>query len=147
MEDADPTESKSYIFRGDDQYRGQAVGRAFGAEANSAQTQSFADHVLRKESRITSRCTSFTTELKIARRFAKASADRQIAKASLTELRVVEKQGAIRIWNADQVFDAMKIVPGRLAKQAGDVRAAMRKNYEILIEAQIPKQIVLPVNP
>jgi hypothetical protein len=60
---------------------------------------------------------------------------------------VVEKQGAIRFWYADQVFDAMKIVPGRLAKQAGDVRAAMRKNYEILIEAQIPKQIVLPVNP
>jgi hypothetical protein len=140
-------DSKKYVFRGDDQYRGGAVGRAFGPDADSADIQSFTDHVFRKESNVTSRFTSFTTEMKIARKFTGAIDDRRVAKAELTKLRELEFQGIIRIWDSDQIFEAVKDGPRKVARQAGDLRAAMIRNSEILIEGQIPAGILLPVKP
>ena len=67
-------------------------------------------------------------------------------KSKSTKLRELEHQAIIRIWNPDQVYDAIKDVPGKLAKQAGDVRTAMRRNSEILIEGQIPPGILVPVS-
>lgn len=143
----DATDGKKYIFRGDDKYRGGAVGRAFGPDADAAQIQSFTDHVLRKESNVTSRFTSFTTEMKIARKFTRSIDDRKVSKAELTKLRELECQGNIRIWDPDQVFDAQKDGPRKVARQAGDLWAAMRRNSEILIEGQIPAGILVPVKP
>jgi hypothetical protein len=57
----------------DDYHRGGPIGKAAGTEADEADIQNFADHVLRKESRRSSRYSSFTTEVKIARRFTCAS--------------------------------------------------------------------------
>jgi hypothetical protein len=135
-----------YVFRGDDQYRGGAVGRAFGPDADSAQIQSFTDHVLRKESNVTSRFTSFTTEMKIARKFTRSIDDRRVAKAELTKLQELECRGTIRIWDPDQVFDALKDGPRKVAREAGDLRSATRRNSEILIEGQIPAGILRSVN-
>jgi hypothetical protein len=143
----DAADSKKYIFRGDDQYRGGAVGRAFGPDADAARIQSFTDHVFRKESNVTSRFTSFTTEMKIARKFTRSIDDRRVATAELTRLRELECQGTIRIWDPDQVFDALKDGVRKMARQAGDLRAAMSRNNEILIEGQIPAGILLPVKP
>jgi hypothetical protein len=140
-------ETHKYVFRGDDDYKGGTVGKAYGAEADAAEIQNFADHVLRKESKVTSRFTSFTTEMKIAIKFTKAADVRRVSKAELTKLRNLESQGTIRIWNPDQVFDAAQNSPRKLARQAGDVRAAMRRNSEILIEGQIPPGILIPVTP
>ena len=42
--------------------------------------------------------------------------------------------------------EAMKAMSGKLAKQAGDVRATMKRNSEILIEGQLPAGILLPVS-
>jgi hypothetical protein len=117
-----------------------------GPEADAADIQNFADHVLRKESRLTSRFTSFTTELKIAGRFTSAADKRSIRKVESAKLQLLESQGIIRQWDPDQVFEVMKEMSGKLAKQSGDVRAAMRKNREILIEGQIPAELVMPVN-
>ena len=135
-----------YLFRADDHYRGGPVGRALGAEADAADIQNPADHVLRKESILTSRFTSFAMEVKIARKFTLASDDRFIRKAELGVLKVLESRGLIKMWFADQVFEAMKNGPGKLAKQAADVRAAMRRNHEVLIEGQIPPGILVRVN-
>jgi hypothetical protein len=85
--------------------------------------------------------------MKIAIKFTKAADVRRVSKAELTKLRNLESQGTIRIWNPDQVFDAAQNSPRKLARQAGDVRAAMRRNSEILIEGQIPPGILIPVIP
>jgi hypothetical protein len=126
-----------YLFRADDDYRGGPVGRTLGFEADLADIQNFSDHVLRKESRLTSRFTSFTSEVKIARRFTSMADSRFIRKVELATLRVLESQGIIRIWDPDQVFEAMRDGASKQAKQAADVRAAMRRNRELLIEGQV----------
>jgi hypothetical protein len=134
-----------YLFRADDGYRGGPVGRALGLEADLADIQDFAGHVLRKESRVTSRFTSFTLEVKIARRFTSVADSRFIRKVELAKLRILESQGVIQIWDPDQVLEAMRKGASKLAKQAADVRAAMRRNREVLIEGQVSEGAFAPV--
>jgi hypothetical protein len=74
---------RTYVFRGDDAYQGGPVGRALGAQADEADIQNFADHVLRKESNRASRYVSFTGEVKVARRFTSAPDNRNICKAEM----------------------------------------------------------------
>lgn len=135
-----------YLFRGDDNYRGGPVGPSLGEEADAAHIQDFAEHVLRKESQRTSRYTSFTMETKIARKFTSASDNRYVRKVELIVLHELERQGFIKVWDAEQVHAALRQGPKKLANQAADVRAAMRKNREILIEGQIPEGILQTVN-
>ncbi len=139
-------DSGRYLFRADDQYLGGPTGNAFGPLADAADIQTFADHVLRTESRLTSRFTSFTTEVKIARKFTSKSDSRFIRKAEMAKLTVLQSQGIIRIWNPDHVFDAITTGPKKFAKQAPDVRAAMRRNRELLIEGEIPAVVLGLVN-
>src|SRR5207253_5844400 len=85
-------------------YRQGPVGRALGSEADAADIQNFAIHVLRKESNRTSRYVSFTKELKIARRFTKASDYRHIRKLEYARLLDLAEQGIINIWDAPRVY-------------------------------------------
>jgi hypothetical protein len=133
---------RHYIFRGDDNYHGGTVGRKLGNEADIADIQDFADHVLRKETTRTSRYTSFTEEIKVARKFTSAADNRYVCKVAVSRLFELETQQVIRIWNPDQVFASMTEGPKKLAKQASDVRTAMNRNSEILIEGQIPTGIL-----
>jgi hypothetical protein len=154
-EDADPeapagaedaAKGRSYLFRGDDDYRGGPVGRAFGTEADAADIQNVAHHVLRKQPNHTSRYVSFTEEVKVARRFTSASDNRYVSRAEMSDLRELESQGVIRIWDPDRVEPALRESPGKIARQAADVRSAMKRNSEILIEGQIPAGILKPTN-
>lgn len=86
---------RRYLFRGDDNYRGGPVGLAFGSEADAADIQNFADHVLRKESSRTSRYVSFTEEVRVARRFTSAADDRRVRKVEAARLRELMAQGII----------------------------------------------------
>jgi hypothetical protein len=138
--------AKAYLFRGDDNYRGEPVGLTLGADADSADIQDFAAHVLRKESNRSSRFLSFTTEVKVARRFTSASDNRFVRKADIAALRELESQGVIRIWDPDGVEAALAAGPRKLAKQAGDVRATMMRNSEFLIEGQIPAGVLQPTH-
>lgn len=122
------------------------MGRAFGAEADVADIQNPADHVLRKGSNRSSRYSSFTTEVKIAKRFTSAADNRGICKAEMVRLRGLESQGAIRIWFPDQVYEVLIQMPKKIARQAADVRTAMMKNREILIEGQIPQGLLSRIN-
>lgn len=126
-----------YLFRGDDTFRGGAVGLSFGVEADAADIQDFADHVLRKESHRMSRYVSFTMETAIARKFTSAPDNRYVRKVEWAVLRDLEAQGVIKIWPPEAVYLALRQGPKKLARQAADVRAAMRKNRELLIEGQI----------
>lgn len=145
---AETVESRKshYLFRGDDNYRGGPVGFSLGEEADAADIQDFAEHVLRKESQRTSRYTSFTMEPKIAHKFTSAPDNRYVRKVELTALHELERQGFIKVWDAEQVHAVLRQGPKKLANQAADVRAAMRKNREILIEGQIPEGVLQPVN-
>jgi hypothetical protein len=137
---------RSYVFRGDDNYRGGPVGRALGAEADAADIRNPAEHVLRKQSNRSSRYVSFTDEVKVARLFTSASDNRFVSKADMTALAELEAQGVLRIWYPDQVYIALVAGLKKLAKQAADVRAAMRRNSEILIEGRIPAGILERTN-
>jgi hypothetical protein len=135
-----------FVFRGDDNYRGGPLGLPLGAEADTADIQDFAEHVLRKESQRTSRYTSFTTEMKIARKFTSAPDNRYVNKAAMVVLRQFEEQGVLKIWDAEQVFTTLSQSHKKLARQAADVRAVMRKNREILLEGRIPDGVLQPAN-
>ena len=111
-----------------------------GLEADLADIQDFAAHVLHKEARLTSRFTSFTSEVKIARRFTSMADSRFIRKVEMARLKVLESEGAIRIWHPDQVFEELMIGASKLAKKAADVRAATRRNREVLIEGQVSEE-------
>ncbi len=137
----DPPGPRS-AFRGDDRYRRGPIGLPLGVEADEADIQDFAEHVLRKESGRSSRYTSFTTELKIARRFTAGPDNRHVSKADLARLRDLELRGVIRIWDAEDVFASLGLGPRKIARQAANVRAAMRRNREILIEGQIPAGVL-----
>ncbi len=134
-----------YLFRADDNYSGGSVGRALGAEADGADIQTFADHVLRNESRMTSRFTSFTTETGAAARFSKATDLRNLSKARLDQLKELEAAGTIRIHTAESVYDAMRAGPKKMRNEASAVRDAMRRNAEVLIEGKIPEGILRSV--
>lgn len=64
----------------------------------------------------------------------------------MERLRDLEAQGQIKIWTPDKVYEALRNGPKKLRKQAADVRAAMQKNSEILIEGQIPAGILRGTN-
>ena len=64
----------------------------------------------------------------------------------MERLRELEAQGHIKIWTPDEVYEALQNGPKKLRKKAADVRAAMQKNGEILIEGQIPPGMVQGTN-
>jgi hypothetical protein len=136
----------SYLFRGDDSFTGGPLGRALGIEADGADIQNFADHVLRKESSRTSRYLSFTEEIKIARRFTSGVDNRFVVKLSWPVLREMECRGIIKVWIPDAVEAALLQAPKKIAKQANDVRTAMKRNREVLIEGQVPAGVVERAN-
>jgi hypothetical protein len=136
----------TYVFRGDDGYSGGPIGLTIGEQADAADIQTLADHVLRKESTKSSRYSSFTTVFKIARKFTSRCDNKNVIKVALKTLRELEAEGTVRVWDPDQVFAALKQQSVKLARQAGDVRAAMRRNREILVEGQIPSSSVERTN-
>ncbi len=146
--DAQTTITKAqwnYLFRGDDGYQGGPIGLPLGAESSQADIQDFAEHVFRKERHRTSRYSSFSTEVRIARKFTSADDNRFLMKIEWRELQAMEAAGIIRIWDPDRVYDELRRGPKKLAKRAADVRTAMKRNNEILIEGEIPANALAPV--
>jgi hypothetical protein len=138
--------TRTYVFRADDFYRGGPVGRSLGAEADSADIQNLAEHVLRKKSNRTSRYVSVTLELKIARRFTKAPDYRHVRKVEYARLLDLMAQGIINIWDATRVNAELTRAPKKLARKARYVRAMMERNSELLIEGQFPAEFLEYVN-
>ncbi|WP_196349532.1 RHS repeat domain-containing protein [Planctopirus limnophila] len=125
------------LFRADDFWDGGPVGIPL-AEAALAKIQTFAEHVLRKRRNDTSRYTSFSTMLKDAKRFTDAPDNRYISKAEFDALHKLEQDGIIKIHTPESVYQRMMAGTADEVKEAKDVRDAMIRNHEILIEGQIP---------
>jgi hypothetical protein len=136
-------ELPSYVFRGDEFYRGGPLGLPLGSEeARTAQVQNPADHVLRKESGKESIFTSFTARVAIAERFGGKA--RAILKVEGVILSQLAADGAIKILSPEDVQQLLRSAGKKLTKYATATRDAMRRNAEILVEGQIPADVVQP---
>jgi hypothetical protein len=79
-----------------------------------------------------------------ARRFSKKN---KILKVPWSALQQLASDGKIRIYNPEQVAEMIRENPQKkISKQANNVKAAMEKNGEILIEGQIPGDFIVLVN-
>jgi hypothetical protein len=138
----------SYLFRADDSYTtGAPVGFELDSEeATTADIQNPLDHVLNKESGQTSIYVSFSNAISLPggggpRRFTKKN---KILKVAMEALQQLEAEGKIRIYNPEQVAEMIRQNPKKkISKQANNVKAAMEKNGEILIEGQIPGELIV----
>ncbi len=141
------TPEKSYLFRADDNYtKGDPVGFELASvDAQEAEIQDFQEHVLDKESGQTSRYVSFSTAIAIpggggSRRFTKKN---KILKVALEALQNLEAEGKIMIYTPEKVAELISQHPKKKIRNlANDVKTAMEKNGEIIMEGQIPGDLI-----
>jgi Domain of unknown function (DUF4157)/Annexin len=139
----------SFLFRADDDYKmGNPVGFELDSEdAQQANIKSPLEHVLDKESGDTSIYVSFSTAIRMpggggAIKFTKKNKMLKVASEALKQL---EAEGKIKIYTPEQVAELIRQNPKKkISKQANNVKAAMEKNGEILIEGQIPGEFIVP---
>ena len=138
----------SFLFRADDSYqKGTSVGIELDSEeAETADIQNPLDHVIHKESGDSSRYRSFSTAMSFPggagpKRFTKKN---KILKVAWEALQQLASDGKIRIYTPEQVAEMIRQNPKKqISKQANNVKAAMEKNGEILIEGQIPGDLIV----
>lgn len=136
-----------FTFRGDDYYKkGSPIGFDLDSEeAQAADIQSPWEHVQDKESNQTSRFISFSLSKQGgAVKFTKKN---KIIKVAWIELKKLQAQGKIKIYEPEDVANLMrKHSKKKIQNQAKNVKAAMEKNGEILIEGQIPADLIVFAN-
>jgi hypothetical protein len=141
----------TYRFRGDDSYRtGDPIGfRLDSQESNNADIQAPWKHI-RKKSNQTSRFSSFSLTRSVRNpdgsiggpiKFTKSN---KIIKVPWQALQKLEAEGKIKIYEPEDIADLMHNNHKRKVKmQANNVKAAMQKNQEILVEGQIPADLIM----
>jgi len=119
----------SFLYRGDNSYKGGNVGLPLGSEADIMTPW---EHVRRESNGETSIFTSFSEERSIAKVFG------NVSKVSLADLKHLEAEGKIKIHTPDSVAEAMKNSGiKKLANDANNIMRIMQNNSEILIEGTI----------
>ncbi len=127
------------LFRGDDNYKGGAIGEPLGSEADIKTPW----EQVRKESHQTSIFTSFSTSKKATETFSK----KNTIKVSVKELKKLENQGKIEVYTVDDIVIMMKNHPKKKIRiDANNVKKIMEKNKEVLIKGQIPASYIKLVN-
>lgn len=133
----DPLGLSNYIFRADDEYRGGSIGFPLDSDlADNADIQTPWDHVQGKEGDMTSRYTSFSEDLKSTKKFGDNG-----YKVSRAEIEALEEAESIRVLRPQDVGEMME-EEGLKKKQIQGVLQDMKKNNEILIEGEIPADII-----
>jgi hypothetical protein len=138
----------SFLFRADDDYKtGDPVGFELHSQNSlQADIQNPLDHILDKEGGDTSIYVSFSTAIKISGgggsiRFTNKN---KIYKVAWQILEQLEAEGIIRMYTPAQVAEIIRQnSKKKICKQANNVRAAMEKNGEILVEGQIPGEFIV----
>jgi hypothetical protein len=133
--------SSTFVFRADDSYTSGPVGLPKGSkEALAAKIQTPLQHVLEKESDDTSRFVSFSVTRKGTLKFTKKG---KILKAAWDALQKLKADGVIEILTPEDVKAMVAADPKKsVRKRANDVYQAMKKNDEILIEGQVPEELL-----
>lgn len=146
----DPVVMKNKLFRGDDAYEGGPLGYPIGsAEAQAADIQNPYDHVMNKKTGDTSIYTSYSVMQKTKQgggdvKFTKKG---KIWKVDIAALQQLELEGKIRILTPDMVFEMLNnSTDQNHVKQAKNVKANMERNGEVLIEGQVPANLIQLVN-
>ncbi len=116
----------NYGFRGDDSYKGGDEGLPLGSSADITDPYS---HVTRPGKGETSIYTSFSETRKGASKFTKGN---NISKVSMEDLKQLEAEGKIKIYDADAVKE---MLGGKKGKNAAKI---MKNNGEFLVEGSIP---------
>ena len=138
----------SYLYRADDNYKnGDSIGFELDSEeAIEADIQNPMDHVFNKESGQTSRYISFSNAISVkgsggAKKFTK---NNKIFKVSTEALQELEAEGKIRIYSYEQAAEIIRQNPKKkINREANNIKTAMEKNGEILIEGQIPGNLIV----
>ncbi|MBB5857576.1 hypothetical protein ACFQ05_18380 [Amycolatopsis umgeniensis] len=140
---SEESSGRRFLFRGDDEWReGDDFGFPLDSEqADEADVQTPWAHVREKRPGMTSRYVSFSEIIGNkeggAAKFTKKN---NIAKAAWDALKELEKEGVIRILTPDAVQAEILKAKPKIRKLAGDVRAIMIKNHEVLIEGRVPAE-------
>lgn len=143
------SKSGRYIFRGDDEYRGGSLGFGIASkQAFEADIQTPWEHVSKKESYQTSRYISFSERIRMSgnRGAIFFTKKRIIIKVSWDTIKQLESQGTIKVYTPADVESIMLQQKRKISKRAQAVRDEMEKNGEILIEGQLPEEILIIVN-
>ena len=137
-----PVDDPSYIFRGDNNREpNSAVGSALDPASEPPQAQEFIDHVRQVKGKV-ARFVSFSRSLRSATRFGRP------IKVNFGQLRTLEAQGKIRIYNADQVERIINDDRDpRIKRNASSTKKMMENNQEILIEGEIPSDLIRKAKP
>ena len=157
---------KGSLFRADDNYSGGDVGIPLDdtAAREEADIQDPATHVLKKRPGATSTLTSFSQRLGkigVPRSGAAYFTDTgKVVKVAIAKLAELAASGKIRMYTpaevkaqilqADLEERKARGLDGNSAdatKKANSVFDAMTKNHEVLIEGQIPANILVKVDP
>lgn len=71
----------------------------------------------------------------------------KILKVSVAAIQQLEAESKIKIYNPEQIIDILKQSPKKkISQEANNVKAIMEKNGEILVEGQIPSNVISWVN-
>ncbi len=128
----------SNYFRADDGYRGGPIGYPLGSDAAAgADVQTPWQHVDDKQGNMTSRYTSFSEELASVR---PKFGDRAV-KVKISDLQTLQDQGQIRILKPEDVRAAME-AEGMSKKEISGIMQQMKNNKEILVEGEIPENMI-----
>jgi hypothetical protein len=135
------TAGTRYLFRGDDFYSAGPLGLAIGSrEAEEAEIQTPWEHVQGKESGQTSRFVSFSLTFRGAAKFTKRD---RVLKGAMDALQPLMDTGIIKIWTPNDVEQAIRShAKAKIRRLAAGVKQDMIKNDEVLIEGQIPEEIL-----
>ncbi len=129
-----------HYFRGDDTYRHpDPIGFPRGTPGLT-HTKPWT-HVMNKRSSDTSRYTSWATERAAAAKFSKASPKR-VYKTKRADVAALAP--TVAVWTPDDVVAELKKQKAKIKKRYSGVKLNMTKNKEVLLEGQIPGNIVKP---
>jgi RHS repeat-associated protein len=123
------------LFRGDDGYgRGDPMGLPMGSDADITTPW---DHV-RKDPGESSIFTSFAETKNAADKFGD-----DVYKVSREELEKLAESGQVELYTPQDVYDLMMMdADAAVRADAKNVREIMEKNEEILVEGEIPADII-----
>jgi RHS repeat-associated protein len=132
------------IFRGDDDYSGGPMGMPLGSDADIKDPKA---HVTRPSKGESSIYTSFSEEHGSDKDGSRSGAlkfteDDNVFKVKRDDLQKLADEGKVKIITHENVGEEMDRIGGFSEKDKKNVAANMKRNKEVLVEGEIPEEMV-----